>query len=79
MESSHSPFANWTEAEITAAQRWVKIWTFAGADLERIKRQELRSLDVYSAIEKLCGDFDSTAPPRAPKPYSGQWNSNAGS
>lgn len=43
----------------------------AGADLERIRRKELRELDTYRTIELLCGPADYTCPPRAPKPYSG--------
>lgn len=46
-------------------------WKRAGPALERIRRQELRSLDVFGAIAMLCGPADYTVPPRAPKPTSG--------
>jgi hypothetical protein len=43
----------------------------AGTELERIRREELRNLDTYRAIELLCGNADYTTPPRAPRPTSG--------
>ena len=52
-------------------KRWVETWKRAGFELERIRRDELRQLDVYRAIELLCGEADYTCPPRAPRPTSG--------
>jgi hypothetical protein len=49
----------------------VAAWKLAGADLERLHRQELRELDTYRAIARLCGPADYTRPPRAPRPSSG--------
>jgi len=71
MSKQPSPFANWTPEQIALGRRWVETWKLAGADLERIRRQELRELDVYRAIELLSGPGDYTAPPRAPRPTSG--------
>jgi hypothetical protein len=39
--------------------------------LERVRREELRRLDAYTAIAWLCGPADYRAPPRAPKAGSG--------
>lgn len=52
-------------------RRWVEGWRRAGAELERIRRAELRQIDGYRAIELLCGPGDYTQPPRAPQPTSG--------
>lgn len=52
-------------------KRWVETWRVAGETLERIRRQELRALDNYQAIQLLLGDFDYSKPPRTPKPWSG--------
>lgn len=52
-------------------RRWIETWQLAGADLERIRRKEIRELDTYRTIALLCGPADYTKPPRAPKPYSG--------
>lgn len=71
MTTEPSPLADWTPEEIALAKRWVEDWRRAGPELERIRRQELRNLDQLRAIEMLCGDYDYTVPPRAPKPTSG--------
>ena len=71
MKNEPSALANWTPAQIADGQRWVETWKLAGADLERIRRQELRELDTYRAIVLLCGPGDYSRPPRAPKPWSG--------
>jgi hypothetical protein len=49
----------------------VKTWQEAAPRLERIRRQELKAVDAYTAIAMLCGPADYHAPPRAPKPTSG--------
>jgi len=71
MERRISALSSWSPAEIANARKWVETWKLAGADLERIHRQELRQLDTYRTIELLCGPADYTQPPRAPKPWSG--------
>lgn len=63
--------AAWTPDEIAAGRRWVQTWRDAGPELERIRREELRRLDVRHTIALLCGPADYTTPPRAPKPTSG--------
>ena len=52
-------------------KQWARTWQAAGAALEKIRREELRAIDGYRAIELLCGPADYTVPPRAPKPTSG--------
>ena len=71
MNNEPSSLADWTPAQIAVGKRWVQTWQLAGADLERIHRNELRELDTYRAIELLCGPADYTCPTRAPKPFSG--------
>lgn len=71
MGDGTSALSSWTAEEVADAKRWVETWRLAGRDLERIRRQELRELDTYRAIEMLCGPADYTRPPRAPKPNSG--------
>ena len=66
-----SATSSWTPKQVELTKRWVEIWNVAGKNLERIRRQEIRGLDTYRAIERLCGPADYTRPPRAPKPYSG--------
>lgn len=66
-----SGLAGWTAEQIAVGRRWVQTWQEAGPELERIRRDELRRLDVRHAIALLCGSADYTVPPRAPKPTSG--------
>jgi hypothetical protein len=61
----------WTPEQIAAARKSIDAWKTAGPELERIRREELRSVDVQKAISLLCGPADYTVPPRAPKPTSG--------
>jgi len=63
--------AGWTPEQIALGRRWVETWKLAGAGLERIRRKEIRELDTYRAIARLCGPADYTCAPRAPKPFSG--------
>ncbi len=71
MEKDRSALADWTPEQIALGKRWVEAWKLAGADLERIRRKELRELNTYAAIARLCCDVDYTHPPYAPKPFSG--------
>ena len=66
-----SALANWTPEQIALGKKWVETWKLAAADLERIKRKEIRELDTYKTIELLCGSADHTKAPYAPKPWSG--------
>ena len=63
--------ANWTPEQIAQGKAWVRAWDAAGAAMEELRRQELRQLDGYRAIELLCGPADYRVPPRAPQPTSG--------
>jgi hypothetical protein len=71
MNDESSALSGWTPEQIAVGKRWVETWKLAGADLERIRRREIRQLDTYRTIALLCGSADYTRPPRAPKPYSG--------
>jgi hypothetical protein len=71
MQNNPQALAGWTAEEIADGKRWVQTWRRAGAELERIRRKELREQDNYQVIQLLLGDFDYTQPPRAPKPWSG--------
>ena len=71
MTDGTSALADWTSEQIALGKRWVETWKLAGADLERIRRKELRELDTRQTIALLCGPADYTRPPRAPKPSSG--------
>ena len=66
-----SALAGWTPEQLALGKRWVETWKLAAADLERIKRKEIRELDTYKTIALLCGTADYTKPPYAPKPWSG--------
>lgn len=71
MAERPASFAGWTDEQITQARQWAQTWKRAGPELERIRREELRRLDVPKAIALLCGSDDYTVGPRAPKPTSG--------
>jgi hypothetical protein len=71
MDKEPSALSDWTPEQIALGRRWVETWKLAGAELERIRRQELRRLDSFRSIALLCGQADYTCPPRAPRPYSG--------
>ncbi len=49
----------------------VERWRHAAPRLEAIRRRELRELDTFAAIARLCGPADYHQPPRAPRPTSG--------
>jgi hypothetical protein len=71
MKQEPSALIGWTPEQLAAGRRWIETWRLAGADLERIRRQEIRELDTYRTIALLCGPADYRRPPRAPKPSSG--------
>lgn len=71
MAERPASFAGWTDEQIIQARQWAQTWKRAGPELERIRKDELRQLDVFQAISCLCGPADYTVPPRAPKPTSG--------
>jgi hypothetical protein len=71
VKNQNSSLSDWTAEELALEKRWVEIWKLAGADLERIRRKELRELATFKAISLLCGPADYTRPPYAPKPWSG--------
>ena len=71
MAERPASFAGWTDEQISQARQWAQTWKRAGPELERIRRDELRRLDVFQAITHLSGPADYTVPPRAPKPTSG--------
>lgn len=71
MRERPTAFAGWTDEQIARARQWAQTWKKTGPALERIRRDELRRIDVPKTIDLLCGDWDYTVPPRAPKPTSG--------
>ena len=73
MGGKQSSLAGWTPEQIAQGKRWVRTWREAGDALDRIRRAELRRLDLdpADAIAPLCGPADYTVEPRAPKPTSG--------
>lgn len=70
VERPTSP-AVWTDGQIAQTRRWAQTWKRAGPELERIRREELRRLDVPKAIALLCGTDDYRVSPRVAKPTSG--------
>jgi len=54
-----------------AAIRWMLAWREAGPALERVRRDELRTLDGRRAIELLTGPADYRQEPRKARPSSG--------
>ena len=71
MASDPPALASWSPEQVALGRRWVLAWKNAAPALERIRRQELRELDAYTAIALLCGPADYRVAPRAPKPTSG--------
>lgn len=71
MGSETPALASWSPEQIALGRRWVLAWKTAGPELERIRRQELRTLDTYATIALLCGPANYREAPRAPKPTSG--------
>jgi hypothetical protein len=53
------------------ARKRIEGWKQAGPALERVRRDELRALDVQRAIALLMGPADYHAAPRCPPPTSG--------
>lgn len=71
MDSDGSSLGDWTPDEVALGRRWVQAWREAAVEMERLRRDELRSLDARRAIALLCGPADYRVPPRAPRPTSG--------
>jgi hypothetical protein len=61
-------FSGWTAEQVADAKRWVETWRRAGVALERVRANELKSLDTRQAISRLL----VPGPPLvAPRPSSG--------
>ena len=71
MDPLPDSFANWTPEQIALTKRWVDNWRVAGIELEKLRREELRVLDVKKTIRLLCGPANYRVAPRAPKPTTG--------
>jgi hypothetical protein len=69
--SRRSALASWSPEQLARGRQWVKTWKEAAPHLERIRREELRQVDAYTAIAWLCGPANYRVPPRAPTPGSG--------
>jgi hypothetical protein len=70
-EARVSALAGWSAEATEQGRQWVQVWREAGPRLEEIRRRELREMDPYDAIAKLCGPGDYRVAPRAPRPTSG--------
>jgi hypothetical protein len=66
-----SALQSWTPEQIAHAREWVAAWKRAAPELERVRVEELRALDSYTAISLLAGPADYRVDPRVPKPTSG--------
>jgi hypothetical protein len=73
MSTEPSGLKDWTPEQIALGRRWVQAWREAGAEMERLRREELRRLDLdpQRAIALLCGSADYRVGSRAPRPTSG--------
>ena len=71
MNRKPSSLADWTPEQIAQGRLWLEAWKEAGDFMDKLRREELRKLDPYRAIELLCGPADYHVAPRAPKPTSG--------
>lgn len=71
MQSRRSALDTWSPEEVALGRRWVNTWREATPRLEAIRRRELRELDAFAAISRLCGAADYRVAPRAPRPTSG--------
>lgn len=69
--SKSSVLADWTPEQIARGRTWVDTWRLARADLERIRRREIREFDANQTIALLCGSADYTESAYAPKLWSG--------
>ena len=54
-----------------AAAQWLQAWNRAGAALERVRRDELRTLDGAKALALLTGPANYHQEPRLARPSSG--------
>ena len=45
--------------ETALIKRWVETWKFAGPELERIKREELRALSEDEILQRISRVMDS--------------------
>jgi hypothetical protein len=43
-------------------RRWVDTWRHAGAELEKLRRAEIQSVDTQEAVAQIFGSGDDTAP-----------------
>ena len=51
-------------------RRWVETWRRAGAELERLRRIEIESVDTPEAVRQIFGSGEGSGPVDAP-PTSG--------
>ena len=57
---SDAPSGDMTGDSDAALRAFVERWRIAGARLERLRREELRDVDVAAVIESLDGAFEAT-------------------
>lgn len=56
---------------VNNAAEWMRAWRSAGKALERLRREELRSLDGHKALALLTGHADYRQEPRKARTSSG--------
>jgi hypothetical protein len=56
---------------VNKAAEWMRAWRSAGKALERVRREELRSLDGAKALALLTGPADYRQEPRKARESSG--------
>ena len=67
MPPSDGPFNSPEKAaEDALLRQWVEAWSRAGAELERLDRIEIKSLDTREAIRQIFGSSNFPVLPPAP-------------
>lgn len=71
MHTESSGLTGWNPEQVAQGKRWVMAWQKAGEAMEKIRREELRSMQADEAIALLYGPANYRVAPRAPRPTSG--------
>jgi hypothetical protein len=64
MKRQDSSLADWSPEQLAQGRAWIRAWRSASEKLERIRRQELRAVDTYRALEQLSGAPGPVLPAR---------------
>jgi hypothetical protein len=71
MDPLHPSLAALSPEELDGVKQYVEKWRIAGPELEKLRRQELRTLDAFKTIDLLRHSAEYTVPPRMPRATSG--------